>query len=125
MLTQKRRTTKKTRTQVQREDAAYSAQHGKLTFTYNQWREALLSKTKNSQSKWQSFFGTHTYNDPHTLMLHCIYMMLEHMLFKMANSDFDANTAAFIDKAFTQALEEADLQAWQMSKKKIETGLRS
>ncbi len=107
----------KTKEEVRKEDAENCPQNGNLKFNYEEWLDALIAQTKNCKHPWESFWGTHTYNDPHTLMLHCIFMMQEHIMFKLANSKFDVNSVAYIRKAFDQALAEADMQFWKLSKK--------
>lgn len=108
----------KSKEAVQREDAEYCQQNGTLKFNYEEWLSAMEKETHGVKHyRWEAFWGTHTYNDPHTLMLHCIFMMQEHIMFKLANSEFDVNSIAFIRKGLHIALAEADLQFWRMSKK--------
>jgi len=89
-------------------------------FTLSEYFE-LIGKRSLEQSRsggdrhWFEFNGFH-HHSPQDVQLRCIYMMLQHIMWKLTTNLHDIDQMAFIENGWDNAFAEADREFWKLGK---------
>lgn len=103
----------------QEEERLFSPRKFTLGEYFELMGEAAKRRANKSDRHWFDFNDFH-HHSPQDVQLHCIYMMLQHIMWKLSDNLHDIEQMAFIETGWDKAFEEADRDFWKLGKSETE-----